>query len=380
MAKTGEVVREYQLCTRCIMDTSDTEIVFGQDGVCNHCNRLDERVRNELHTDEEGQRRLQSIVEQIKREGRNREYDCIIGLSGGVDSSTVAHIVKRLGLRPLAVHLDNGWDSELAVSNVEKIVRKLDLDLYSLVLDWELFKDLHRSFLQASVANSEIPTDHAIFATLYRLAAKHGVRYIISGGNLATEGIMASSWGYYNMDWKHIKGIHKRFGSQKLKGFPHLTLLHWVYYTFVKGVKLIPILNYYEYNKESAKRMLIDEFEWKDYGGKHYESVYTRFFQGYIQPTKFNIDKRRAHLSSLVCSGQMNREDALDEMEQDAFPPNMLAEDKPFVIKKLGFTEEEFEQIMAQPPRSFKEYPNNYFWIKNLRGFVTLARRRLIYN
>jgi N-acetyl sugar amidotransferase len=366
----------YRVCARCIMDTTDPDITFDDKGYCNHCTRFFERARTELHTDEEGQRRLDALVARIKAEGRGKEYDCIIGLSGGVDSSTVAHIVKRLGLRPLAVHLDNGWDSELAVSNVERLVKKLELDLSTLVLDWEMFKDLHLAFLKASVANSEIPTDHAISATLYRLAVKHGLRYIISGGNLATEAIMPLSWGYYNLDWKHIKAIHNRFGERKLKRFPHLTLAHWAYYTFLKGIKVIPILNYFEYNKEASKRMLATEYGWKDYGGKHYESVYTRFFQGYILPTKFGYDKRRAHLAALVCSGQMNREDALEEMEKPPYPKEMLAEDRPFVIKKLGLTEKAFEELMVTPPKSFADYPNNYFWIKNMSGFMALAKRR----
>ncbi|MBI4339607.1 MAG: N-acetyl sugar amidotransferase [Chloroflexi bacterium] len=370
----------YRVCSRCIMDTSDPDITFDDKGYCNHCSRYFERVKTELHTDDEGQRRLQALVSRIKSEGKGKEYDCIIGLSGGVDSSTVAHIVKRLGLRPLAVHLDNGWDSELAVSNVERLVKKLDLDLRTLVLDWEMFKDLHLAFLKASVANSEIPTDHAIVATLYQLANKYRLKYIISGGNLATEGIMPLSWGYYNQDWKHINAIHKRFGERRLKGFPHMTLGHWAYYTLVKGIKFFPILNYFEYDKEASKRLLATEYGWKDYGGKHYESVYTRFFQGYILPTKFGYDKRRAHLATMVCSGQMNREDALEEMEKPPYAPQMLREDMPFVIKKLGLTEDAFEQIMAKPPRSFSDYPNNYFWLSHLRGVVRLARRRATNN
>ncbi len=366
----------YQICTRCIMDVSDPDITFDENGVCNRCHDYDQRARLELHTDEEGQRRLQALIEKIKSDGKGKEYDCIIGLSGGVDSSTVAHIVVKLGLRPLAVHLDNGWNSELAVSNIERLVKKLNLDLYTLVLDWEMFKDLHLAFLKASVINSEAPTDHAINATLYKLALKRKIRYIISGGNLVTEGILPLSWGYYNMDWKHIKAIHKRFGAQKLKDYPHLTLFQWASYTFVRGVKVVPILNYFEYNKEASKRLLATEYSWRDYGGKHYESVYTRFFQGYILPTKFHIDKRRAHLSSMICSEQINREDALEEMARSPYQPDMRSEDKAFVIKKLGLTDEEFERIIALSPKSFREYPNNYFWIKNLRGIVSLAKRR----
>ena len=380
MVMKEELTTNYQVCTRCIMDTSDPDIAFDENGVCIHCMNYDQRIRHELHLDKEGQKKLGTLVEKIKEAGKHKDYDCIIGLSGGVDSTMVAYTVKKLGLRPLAVHLDNGWDSELAVSNVEKIVKELDIDLYTRVLDWEQFRDLHLSFLKASVINSEIPTDHVIVATLYRTAAREGIPYIFSGGNLATEAIMPESWGYEPRDWKHIKAIHGRFSTQKLKSFPHLTLFHWAYYTFVKGIRFIPILNYIDYNVESAKILLAEELGWRDYGGKHYESIYTRFFQGFILPQKFNIDKRRAHLSTLVNSGQLTRDEALEEMEKDPYSRDLLTEDREFVIKKLGLSQADFEEIMARPPRSFKDYPNNHFWFTKLGFFVNLAKKRATHN
>lgn len=365
----------YRICSRCIMDTSAPDITFDEQGWCSYCRRYDERASNELHHNKAGQEKLKSLIHQVKKHGKNQEYDCLIGVSGGVDSSMVAYTVKRLGLRPLAIHLDNGWDSELAVHNVEKLVKKLNIDLYTHVLDWEEFKDLHLCFLKASVINSEAPTDHAIIAILYQLAAKKGIRYIFSGSNIVTEAIMPESWGYDNKDWRHINGIHKKFGTVNLRTFPRLTLFDWVYYTFVKRIMFIPILNYTNYNKKDAIKILQDELGWKAYGGKHWESVYTRVFQGYILPRKFSIDKRRAHLSTLICSGQMTREEALKEMRHEPYPPDILKEDLEYFLKKFGLTREEFEKIMSAPPKSYKEYPNHHFWFERLRPFVRLAKR-----
>ncbi len=367
---------EYRVCTRCIMDTTDPEIRFDQDGVCNHCTGHLERIKAELHPGEEGHRELERIAEIIKREGRGKRYDCIIGVSGGVDSTTVAYHVKRLGLRPLAVHLDNGWDSELAVSNIEKTLNVLGVDLFTQVLDWEEFKNLQLSFLRASVPNAEIPTDHAIISLLYHSAAREGVRYIIHGGNVSSEGIMPVSWMHYNQDLRLLKAIHRRFGTGRLKSFPKMSLFHWSYYLLVRGFKYFPILNYLDYDKNQARQLLIDELAWRPYGAKHYESIYTRFFQSYFLPVKFNIDKRKAHFSSLICAGQMTREQALAEMEKEAYPAEMMAEDKEYVLKKLGLSPQHFEEIMALPIRKHTDFPNNMFFYKNL-GFVKdLARRR----
>ncbi len=266
------------------------------------------------------------------------------------------------------------------MSNVGNIVKKLDIDIYSYVLDWEEFKDLHLSFLKASVINSEIPTDHAINAILYRMAVKRGIRYILSGSNIVTEAILPESWGYINTDWRYIKGIHRRYGNIKLWTFPRLTLFDWTYYTFGKRIRFIPILNYIDCKKKEAIKLLENELGWKQYGSKHFESTYTRFFQAYILPKKFNIDKRRAHLSTLVCSGQISREEALEEMERAPYPPHMLGEDREYFIKKLALTEEEFENIMSATPKCYKDYPNNHFWFKKFSFFVKLAKKRATYN
>jgi N-acetyl sugar amidotransferase len=341
------------------MDTSDPDIRFDSEGRCNHCTIFLQRMAAEVFPGEEGQRRLAPLVERIKRDGAGKEYDCVIGVSGGVDSTYVAYAVKQQGLRPLAVHFDNGWNSELAVDNIKKTLDKLGIELYTHVVDWEEFRDIQTAFLKASVPNAEIPTDHAINALLYGLAARHGVRYVITGSNVATEAILPYAWAYYNNDYRHLKAIHRRFGTLKMRTMPTLTLPKYLYYIFVRRIKLIRILNYVDYSKPKAMDVLQNELGWRAYGAKHFESVYTRFFQGYILPRKFGFDKRRAHFSCLVCTGDMTREAALQEMAKDAYHALPVEEEKAFVIKKLGLTPETFEAIMAAPPKDTSDYPSN---------------------
>jgi N-acetyl sugar amidotransferase len=373
--------KEYKICTRCIMDTTDQEIEFDKNGVCNHCRKYDERASKELYYDEAGQEKLKQLIGEIKEEGKNKKYDCLIGVSGGTDSTFLLYMLKKLGLRPLAVHLDNGWNPELASKNIEMTLKKLNVDLHTFVLNWEEFKDLQLSFLKASIANAEIPTDHAILAVLYHTAAERGIKYIISGGNIVTEAIMPDSWMYDAKDWRIIKSIHKKFGKIKLKTFPVLTIFDWVFYTFVKKIKYIPLLNYIQYNKKEAVQIIEKELGWRNYGLKHYESIYTRFFQGYILPKKFNIDKRRAHLSTLICSGQIKRDMALEEMKNNPYlNEDILKEDKEYVLKKMGITNEEFEKIMSLPVKTYKDYPNNYFWFSKLRFFVNFAKKIITRN
>lgn len=362
------------------MDTTDSEIQFDEKGVCNHCRKYDERASKELYLDEAGQQKLNHIVNEIKENGKNKKYDCLTGVSGGVDSTTALYTLKKLGLRPLAVHLDNGWNTELSVRNIEQVVKKLNVDLYTYVIDWGEFKDLHLSFLKSSIANIEIPTDHAIMAILYQMAFKKGIKYIISGGNIVTEAIMPDSWMYDAKDLRLIKSIQKKFGNARLRSFPTFSLFEWIYYTFVKRIKYFPVLNYVPYFKKDAVQLLSKELGWRPYGHKHYESIFTRFFQGYILPRKFNIDKRKAHLSTLICSGQMTKEEALEEMKRDIYPPKEIQEDKEYVIKKLGLTEEEFNKIMLQPVKTFRNYPNSYFLFEKLAFFVNFAKKIATHN
>ena len=361
------MTQEYRICVRCIMDTTDPEIQFDNDGVCNHCRRYEEKVKERLCLDEAGQQELNKLVGEIKIKGKNKKYDCIIGVSGGVDSTFVAYLVKKLGLRPLAVHLDNGWNAEVAVGNIEAL-RKLDIDLHVAVVDWEEFKDLQLSFLRASVPDAEIPTDHGISALLYDVAAKEGAPFIFTGVNVSTEGVHPIRWSYGMWDWKYIRSVHNRFGSVRLETYPHYSLLGLLNYVFVRRIRRIPVLNYMTYVKEDAIKLLEKELGWEYYGGKHYESIYTRFLQAYILPRKFNIDKRRSHLSSLICSGQITREEALEEMKRDPYPSEeMMKSDKEYVLTKLGLSEEEFEIIMSLPIKTVRDYPSNYWGFPIMR-------------
>lgn len=346
----------YKVCTRCVMDTTDPEIQFNENGVCNHCLEYEESVSKNVISGDEGRNRLKEIIHNIKRDGANKEYDCIIGVSGGVDSSFVAYKVKELGLRPLAVHLDNGWDSELAVSNIHNVLEKLDIDLFTHVIDWEEFKDLQLAFLKASTPDSEIPTDHAIFAILYRMAVKKGIKYVITGCNVKTETHLPDAWSQGHFDGSYLKSVHKQFGNMKLKTFPYMNF-HTAF-KYKRIMARIDILNYIDYVKRDAEKILEERLGWRPYGGKHYESIYTRFYQGYLLPKKFGFDKRKAHLSSLICSGEVSRDKALEELKKEPYPIEMQKEDKEYVIKKLGLTENKFEEIMNLPIRSYSEYPS----------------------
>lgn len=370
--------RDYQICTRCIMDTSDPDIKFDSQGICNHCHSYDKEASKILLSDEEKKERLQKIVAKIKEEGKNSEYDCIIGLSGGVDSSYLAYCVKELGLRPLAVHLDNGWNSELAVNNIENIVKILNIDLYTYVIDWEEFKDLQIAFLKASVVDIEMLTDSAIIVIIDRIAKEKNVNYFLSGSNFATENIMPESW-FYSMkhDSLNIKSISKRFGSIKnLKSYPMFSFFEFWRYNYFNKVKTVPLLNYLSYNKAEAMKFLIEKLNWRDYGGKHWESKFTQFYQVYILPQKFGIDKRRAHLSSLIVSNQLSREEGLKLIAEKIYDEKLLKEDKEYLLKKFDLKEEEFDQLLKAAPLPHTHYPSFSSYIKTLRRFKRLLVRK----
>lgn len=363
-----------QVCTRCVMDTTDPSITFDHQGVCNHCYRYDELAKTRLFA-RRGTELLERLVDEVRREGRGRDYDCVIGVSGGLDSSYVAHLVRGLGLRPLAVHLDNGWNHELAVANIEKIVKTMGIDLYTHVLDWHEFRDLQLAFLRASTPDAEVPTDHAINAVLYAVAAREGLRSVVLGTNVVTESILPLDWGYGYFDWTYVSGVHRQLGTRPLRTYPHLSLSRLAYFTAVRRMRMVSILNYAHYDKTQAMELLQRELGWRPYGSKHCESIYTRFFQNYILPRKFGIDKRKAHFSSLICSGQLRREDAQQTLQQPPYPEEQAAADREYVIKKLGLTEAEFERIMALPRRSFRTYPNQYRTVEQLKRLQWLRRR-----
>jgi len=355
---TGKNKHGYRICTRCIMDTTDPDISFDDLGVCSHCRRYESSISDETYLEKRKAGALDRLVEEIKKAGQGKNYDCIIGVSGGVDSTYTAYLTKKLGLRPLAVHLDNGWDSELAVSNIEKTLKVLDIELSTHVIDWEEFRDLQAAFLRASTPDCEIPTDHAILAVLYAKAAQEGIRYVLSGHNTATEGGGVAAWSQGHGDWRYIKGIHHRFGSKTLRTYPHYGPFRFLYYSVFRGIRWIPVLDYIDYSKEEAIQLLKDRLCWKQYESKHYESIYTRFYQGYMLPRKFGFDKKRLHLSSLIWSGQLTRKEAVAEMQKEHYPQELQEEDRTFVTKKLGMNDDEFEVIMKTPTKTFWDYPS----------------------
>jgi len=339
------------------MDTTDPEIQFDDNGVCNHCTRYCELIEKIVFTGEDGERRLRAIVDKIKKQGKNKDYDCILGLSGGVDSTYVAYLTKQLGLRPYLITLDNGYDTEVTKRNVQRIVDYLNAELHVHSIDPEEFRDLQLAYLKSGVLNIEVLTDHAILALLYRTAAKLEIKYVLSGQNIVTEGILPTSWGYDNRDLVNIRDIYKKHGSgRKLKTFPQISVAHFIYYYFFKEIEFVHLLNYVSYMKKDAKALFTREFNYEDYGAKHCESVFTKFYQFYMLPRRAHVDKRRAHLSCMVCSGQMTREEALKELEKPPYTKEELEEDKKFVLTRLGLTEEQFESLISQPIRSNFEY------------------------
>ncbi|OYQ39023.1 ExsB family protein [Rhodoferax sp. TH121] len=352
----------YQICTRCIMDTSDPDIEFDGAGVCNHCRNFDENLRPQWNPEESGRRMLDQIVDQIKEEGRGKPYDCAIGLSGGVDSSYLAYVArKELGLRLLAVHVDGGWNSELATRNIENIVRKLDIDLHTYVVDWKEMRDLQRAFVRAGLANQDVPQDHAFFAALYSNAQSYGLRYVLSGGNIATESVMPEEWAYNAMDLRHLEAIHQRFGSGPLKTFPRVGFFRYYFWNrYVKRMRVVRPLNFMPYVKDEAIALLERELDFQYYGGKHFESRFTKWQQLYYRPRKFGYDERRAYLSSLILSGQTTRDQALTSLAGDVVNVKQAEKDTEYILKKLDLSEDEFAQIMAQTPKTYRDYPSNF--------------------
>lgn len=343
-------------CSRCIFTTDDDpDLKFDEAGVCYYCRLYDSDKRRLIKTGNEAAAVLNETIQKIKQYSQNRKYDCLVGLSGGIDSSYVAYIAKQFGLRALCVHFDNGWNSELAVMNIQNIVSKLHFDLETYVIDWEEFKDLQLAYLKASVIDIEAITDHAIYGTMFTIAKKHDIKYVLGGHNLATENEMPYHWSYNKKDYINIKAIHKQYGQKPLKTFPFLDR-KMKRFIATSGVEFVNYLNWLPYIKDEAKKLLQHELDWKDYGGKHYESIWTRFYQGYILPVKFGVDKRKAHLSTLICSGQMTKTQAIEEMKTPPYDPALLKIDKEFILKKLRLSEDEFDAMMKQPIRNHREF------------------------
>lgn len=366
--------RSFQVCSKTVMDTTDPDISFDSSGICNYWHEFQEFSAG-LPSTQERRRRFDEAITAIKLEGRGKEYDCVLGLSGGVDSSYLAHVAKHSGLRPLVVHFDNGWNSELAVSNIEQLVTRLGFDLHTFVMDWDEFKDLQRAYFKASVIDLEVPTDHMIYGALHRIAAERGIRNILSGTNYATEWLLPRAWYYRKYDLRNLKQIHRRFGERPLRKLPSIGVWEQAYFRHFRGVRTWPLLDLVDYFKADAKALLMRELGWRDYGGKHYESVFTRFYQGYILPRKFAVDKRKAHLSSLILTDQITREEALRDLENPTYHEELQQEDKRYVGKKLGFTESEFEEVLSLRNERHESYGTDETQRRFYMNLITQANR-----
>lgn len=358
------------VCARCVMDNiQDPDFQVDEKGVCCYCHQSDAQRDRLPKTLEESERRVANLVQKIKNAGKGKEYDCVLGISGGVDSSYTAHLAAVHQLRPLVVHLDNGWNSEIAVSNIKNLLDACKFDLYTIVIDWEEFRDLQRSFFKASVIDIELLTDHAMYAAIYQIARKESIAYSLVGCNSATETHLPATWNWYKNDLKNIRAIQRKFGSVPIKTLP--TMSFWsrlIYDKFGGFCKPQAILEDTIYRRDQSIALLTEKYGYRSYGNKHFESVFTKFYQAYVLPEKFGIDKRKSHLSSMVCNGEVTRAEALAILESPPYNPDELRQDKAFVLKKLGFSEEEFAEIMKAPRVDHEFYPSHRPLFRKLKS------------
>ena len=351
--------RNIQICTTCVMDTTDSIIVFDEKGICDHCNTFYQHTLPNWHTDEKGQRALQALVGQIKQAGQGNDFDCIIGMSGGIDSSYLTYITKeQLGLRPLVFHVDAGWNSQVAVNNIEKLVDGLGLDLYTEVIDWVAMRDLQLAFFKSGVPHIDTPQDHAFFATMYKFAEQYKVKYILTGANFSTECVRNPiEWMYYQSDSTQLRDIHRRFGSRPLVNFPVTSILwHKLYLPYVKRIKVVRPLNHVPYIKQEAMTLLSERLGWQPYPQKHFESRFTRFYESYWLPNRFGYDVRKVQYSSLILTGQMTRKKALEKLKQQPYDEATIAHDLEFVANKMGITVDELNSYMELPQKTYRDY------------------------
>lgn len=348
----------YQVCSNCVMDTSDSRITFDAKGVCDHCRTFVEKVKPNWHTGERGERELRAMVEKIKAAGRGRDFDCIIGMSGGIDSSYLIHVATEFGLRPLVFHVDAGWNSQEAVNNIEKLVDKLGLDLYTEVIDWEEMRDLQLAFFKSGVPHIDTPQDHAFFATMYKFAEQHDIKHILTGANLSTECIRNPlEWMYYQSDSIQLMDIHRRFGTRPLVNFPTTSILrHKIWLPYVKGIRVVRPLNYVPYDKAAAVKLLTEKFGWQPYPQKHFESRFTRFYEGFWLPRKFGFDTRKVQYASLIVTGQMTREEALERLKAPALDEATVRQEFEYVANKLGITTSELQDHFDAPNKTYRDY------------------------
>jgi N-acetyl sugar amidotransferase len=354
-------MREYQICTNCVMDTTDSVITFDEHGFCDHCQNYFKNILPNWNTSEEGRKKMEIIIDKIKEDGKGRDFDCIMGMSGGADSSYMLHIVvKEFGLRPLVFHVDGGWNSELAVHNIEMMIDKLGLDLYTEVINWEEMKDFQLSFFKASVPHIDVPQDHAFIATLYNFADKYKIKYILNGGNYSTECINnPKEWLYFGTDMAQIRDIHRKFGTIPLKDYPFSSILrHKFYLRYIKDIQVIKPLNYMPYIKDEAMNFLKETYGWQPYPQKHFESRFTRFYEGYWLPKKFGYDTRKVQYSSLILTKQMTREEALEKLKYPAIDEETAAQDFEYIATKLSITVADLQSYMDAANKTYKDYKN----------------------
>jgi N-acetyl sugar amidotransferase len=351
----------YKICSNCVMDTTDSMIVFDENGVCDHCNTFYDQTLPNWPRGDKGARELDTLVATIKKEGKGKDFDCIIGMSGGIDSSYLTYLAKeKMGLRPLVFHVDAGWNSQIAVNNIERLIDGLGLDLYTEVIDWPEMRDLQLAFFKSGVPHIDTPQDHAFFATMYKFASRHNVKNILTGGNLSTECIRNPvEWMYYQSDSLQMLDIHKQFGAGLLKTFPVTSILwHKIWLPYFRNIKVARPLDMVPYIKEDAKQLLIDRFGWQPYPQKHFESRFTRFYESYWLPKRFGYDVRRVQYSSLIVTKQMTRDAALELLKIPSYDQSTIGQEVSFVANKLGISVKELNSYMDLPLKTFKDYKN----------------------
>ncbi|RPG19015.1 MAG: N-acetyl sugar amidotransferase [Pelagibacteraceae bacterium TMED124] len=346
-------------CSNCVMDTSDSQISFDENGVCDHCQTFYKKILPNWNTSKLGEEKLIKIIDRIKQEGKNKDFDCIMGMSGGIDSSYLLYIMKeKYNLRPLVFHVDAGWNSQIAVNNIERLVDSLGLDLYTEVIDWEEIKDLQLSFFKSGVSHIDTPQDHAFFATMYNFASKHKIKYILTGANYSTECIRNPlEWMYFQSDSIQLKDIHKNFGNRPLKNYPITNILwHKIYLPYIRGIKVVKPLDYIPYHKDKAMQLLEDKFGYQKYPQKHFESRFTRFYESYWLPKRFGYDTRKVQYSSLILTQQMTRDEALKKLKSLPYDEETIKNDFEYVANKLSISTEELQSYMDMPKKTYKDY------------------------
>lgn len=360
--------KKYQICNNCVMDTSDSLIKFDTNGICDHCLTFKKHTLSNWLKGDAAEKELTKYVSLIKSAGKNKDYDCVLGVSGGIDSSYLTYLVKKkLNLRPLVFHVDAGWNTQIAVNNIEKLVDGLDLDLYTEVINWEEIKDLQLAYFKSGVSNIDVPQDHAFFATMYKFALDNDIKYILTGGNLSTECVRNPlEWMYYQSDSIQLKDIHKKFGTKNLDTYPITSVLwHKLYLPYIKKIKVLRLLDLIDYNKESASDLLSKEFGWQGYQQKHFESRFTKFYEGYWLPKRFGYDTRRVQFSSLILTNQMTRSVALEQLKRSALQENEIKIESEYVSTKLGISIDQLDSYMNLQLKSYKDYKNEA-WIYNI--------------